>query len=93
MKFKVLLINLVFYLNLFAQINYKYPKIIYPSPLANSFTRYGEIPIDFSTGIPKIEIPIYTIKGKKLSLPISISYHGSGIKVNDIASEMVWDGY
>lgn len=50
--------------------------------------RYGEIPVDYSTGIPNIDIPIYKIEGKQLSLPISISYHASGIKVHDIASEV-----
>jgi YD repeat-containing protein len=62
------------------------PKITPPSPTAQAFMRYGEIPIDYSTGVPSIEVPIYTIQGKKLQLPISISYHASGIKVNDIAS-------
>ncbi|MNQ09893.1 hypothetical protein D3C85_227160 [compost metagenome] len=64
------------------------PKIIPPVPTAQNFMRYGEIPVDYSTGIPNIEIPIYTIKGNKISLPISISYHASGIKVDDIASEI-----
>lgn len=64
------------------------PTIIPPSPTAQNFMRYGEIPVDHSTGVPKIEIPIYTVKGRKLELPISISYHASGIKVNDVASEV-----
>ncbi|WP_378103599.1 hypothetical protein [Chryseobacterium sp. sg2396] len=68
--------------------NLQLPTIISPSPVAQNFMRYGEIPIDYSTGVPKIEIPIHTIQGKKLSLPISISYHSSGIKVYDIPSEV-----
>lgn len=68
--------------------NLQLPTIIPPSPTAQNFMRYGEIPVDYSTGVPKIEIPIYTIKGKQLELPISISYHASGIKVNDISSEI-----
>lgn len=64
------------------------PTIIPPSPQAQAFMRYGEIPVSHSTGVPNIEIPIYTIEGKNLKLPISISYHASGIKVNDVASEV-----
>ncbi|HEX2846417.1 MAG TPA: DUF5977 domain-containing protein [Chitinophagaceae bacterium] len=64
------------------------PTIIPPSPTAQTFTRYGEIPVDYSTGVPSIDIPIYTVEGKQLKVPISISYHASGIKVNDIASEV-----
>ena len=68
--------------------NLQLPTIVPPSPAAQNFMRYGEIPVDYSTGVPKIEIPIYTIQGKKLSLPISISYHASGIKVYDVPSEV-----
>jgi hypothetical protein len=62
------------------------PRVIPPSPDAQAFMRYGEIPVDYSTGVPSISIPIYEIKSGKLSLPISLSYHASGIRVNDIAS-------
>lgn len=64
------------------------PTINPPSPTAQAFMRYGEIPVDYSTGVPNIEIPIFTLEGKKLKIPISISYHASGIKVNDVASEV-----
>ena len=68
--------------------NYQLPKIIPPSPTAQTFMRYGEIPVDYSTGVPNIDISIYTLEGNKLKVPISISYHASGIKVNDVASEV-----
>lgn len=64
------------------------PTIVPPSPTAQNFMRYGEIPVDYSTGVPKIQIPIYTVKGKNLELPIYVSYHASGIKVSDVSSEV-----
>ncbi|MDR6969108.1 YD repeat-containing protein [Flavobacterium arsenatis] len=64
------------------------PTIIPASPTSQTFMRYGEIPVDYSTGVPNIDIPIYTLEGTKLKVPISISYHASGIKVQDIASEV-----
>lgn len=92
LKHKSLLVGLIIFMNVFingqtAQ-NYQLPNIIKPSPVAQNFMRYGEIPVDFSTGIPKIEIPIYTVEGKQLKFPISISYHASGIKVSDVPSEI-----
>jgi YD repeat-containing protein len=60
--------------------------IIPPSPNAASLGRYGELPVGGYTGNPSISIPIYEINTGKLSLPISISYHAGGIKVEDIAS-------
>uniref|UniRef100_A0AAU6WRU1 YD repeat-containing protein n=1 Tax=Chryseobacterium endophyticum TaxID=1854762 RepID=A0AAU6WRU1_9FLAO len=86
--FKVLLLFISIVTNGQSSQNYQLPQIIPASPQAQNFMRYGEIPVDFSTGVPNIDIPLYTIKGKKLTLPLSISYHASGIKVNDIASEV-----
>ncbi|MGC4101142.1 DUF5977 domain-containing protein [Ferruginibacter sp.] len=66
--------------------DYAMPKITPPSPTAAAFARYGEIPVDISTGVPSIEIPVYTVTSRKLSVPLSLSYHASGIKVNDIST-------
>jgi hypothetical protein len=73
-------------INLIGQINNISDRIIPPTPDAQNFIRYGEIPVDISTGVPKIEIPLYDVRCGKLEIPISISYHASGIKVKDIAS-------
>ncbi len=89
--YKILLILLllkIIVLNGQSSQNYQLPKILHSSPQAQNFERYGEIPVDHSTGVPNINIPLYTIKGRKLTLPLSISYHASGIKVNDVASEV-----
>jgi hypothetical protein len=56
------------------------------APTTAAFTRYGDIPVDLSTGVTAINIPIYTLKENGINIPISISYHASGIKVNDVAS-------
>src|SRR5437773_2760842 len=55
-----------------------------PSPTAASFGRFGDIPVSLYTGTPEIRIPLFTAKGKTLQLPIALSYHASGIKVDDI---------
>lgn len=62
------------------------PKVIPPSPDAAALGKYGSTPVGLHTGIPSISIPLYTVKSGGLELPISISYHASGIKVNEIAS-------
>lgn len=62
------------------------PKLIPPSPDAAALGKYGQIPVDKSTGIPQISIPLYEIKTPRFSLPISLSYHASGIKVEEISS-------
>lgn len=56
------------------------------SPEATQFLRYGEYPVNLSTGLVDIKIPIYEIKVGEFELPIDIGYHPSGIKVEDEAS-------
>ncbi|PWG77983.1 nucleotidyl transferase family protein [Pararcticibacter amylolyticus] len=50
------------------------------SPNAASLGMYGQIPISYFTGLPRIEIPLHTISQRDLSVPISLSYHASGMR-------------
>ena len=56
------------------------------SSQASDFLKFGTFQMDYSTGVPKIGIPLYEVKLGNYVLPISINYHASGIKVQDIAS-------
>jgi hypothetical protein len=60
--------------------------LIPPSPNAAALGKYADIPVSLYTGVPNINIPIHEVVVGDLKLPISISYHASGIKVDDIAS-------
>ena len=61
-------------------------KVSIASPNAASLGKYGDIPISYNTGIPQISIPIYTAESGSLKLPISLSYHASGMKAGETAS-------
>lgn len=63
-----------------------YSDVTIASPTAASLGKYADIPVNHFTGVPQISIPIYTIKEGPLSLPISLSYHASGLKVWEPAS-------
>jgi YD repeat-containing protein len=56
------------------------------TPNAASIWKFGAMPVSLYTGIPNIQIPLYEIVVKDFKLPISLSYHASGIKVEDISS-------
>jgi YD repeat-containing protein len=56
------------------------------SPNAASLGKYSDIPINYNTGIPNISIPVYDIKECDITLPISLSYHAGGIRVQEEAS-------
>lgn len=71
------------------QDNYYLKNVIPPSPDAAALGKYAEWPVNLNTGVPNINIPLYELKGRTLSVPISLSYHASGIKVGEVAS---WAG-
>ncbi|MHB9054874.1 MAG: hypothetical protein ACYC2P_01800 [Paludibacteraceae bacterium] len=56
------------------------PSVVPVSPEAASITKYTSYPVDYSTGIPDISIPLYEIKVGDIYLPITLSYHSSGLK-------------
>lgn len=56
------------------------------SPTVSELGKYGEMPVSLFTGIPDISIPLYNIELDGNNLPITLNYHASGIKVNQIAS-------
>lgn len=58
--------------------------VIPPSPTASSLGRYGNIPVNMYTGVPAISIPLFNLQGKSVSVPIAVSYHASGIRVQDV---------
>lgn len=59
------------------------PKVIPPSPTASALIKYADVPVSYSTGVPQIKIPIHTISGKEVTLPIELSYHAGGMKVGE----------
>ena len=66
--------------------NSPYSQVSIASPTAASLGKYADIPVNYHTGIPEVNIPLYTIKEGPLTLPISLSYHGGGVPVMEPAS-------
>ncbi|MEL7339429.1 MAG: hypothetical protein AAGM67_03005, partial [Bacteroidota bacterium] len=60
--------------------------VVHPAPNAASLGKYGDIPVSYHTGLPSVQVPIFTVQDGSLSLPISLSYHASGIRVEETAS-------
>lgn len=59
-------------------------RVFPPSPTAASLGRYGEVPVTMYSGIPNINIPLFELESTKLSLPVSMSYQATGVKVEEI---------
>ncbi|TXN36136.1 hypothetical protein FVB32_16390 [Flagellimonas hymeniacidonis] len=58
------------------------------SPEAEAFTKYGNTSVSLYTGTPNISVPLYTHKGRELDLPMGLTYDASGIKVEQMASQV-----
>ena len=87
---KILFLFLLFFQSAVIKAQLDTKNIIPLSPNASAIARYGEVPVSLYTGVPEISVPIYTISGRKLNLPLQLSYHAGGNKVESIAS---WVGF
>jgi|GEM_PF-5119746 len=85
---KKIIIYLIFSL-IGSQLNAQivdFDKIVPPTPEAAHLQSEIKVPVDNSTGIPNISIPLFTIKTNNISVPVYLSYHASGIKVGQLSS-------
>lgn len=72
---------LLFSVGLFGQ-TLELPKNI-QSPNASSLGKYGDIPMNLSTGRANVNVPIYSLNDANIPLDISLSYDTGGVLVND----------
>lgn len=64
-------------------------KAIVPStPNAAALGKFGDIPVGNYTGTSSVSIPIYSLKIGEFQLPVTLAYHGGGVKVEDMASDV-----
>ena len=61
------------------------PNFTQPAPTSASLAKYAQIPVSTYTGIPQIAVPIFNIKVRDISVPISLSYHAGGVRVEEEA--------
>ena len=59
------------------------------TPNVYALAKYGDVPVDYSSGTPNIGIPLMSISDKDISVDVSLSYHATGIKVDQ---EATWVG-
>jgi Family of unknown function (DUF5977) len=71
------------------QPQYFEPALMPRSPTTTAFEKYGTYQVNEFTGLPDISIPLYTIDAGGFKIPITLSYHASGIKLSEAAS---WAG-
>ncbi|MBO9728862.1 MAG: hypothetical protein J7623_09515 [Chitinophaga sp.] len=62
------------------------PSTFYPPPVnAATMNKGGDVSVNLSSGTPNVVIPLFNVKSRTLSLPVTLNYASSGIKVNEAA--------
>lgn len=59
-------------------------KIVSASPEASTIAMYQNYPLDFVSGLPNIEIPLFDVKTRAGILPFKLSYHVGKIKPSEL---------
>ncbi len=65
------------------------PNVIPPSPEAAMLMKFTDVPVSAYTGTADINVPIYNISARGISVPIGLSYHTGGIRLEE---EATWVG-
>jgi len=86
---KILLLVLLYSTSFFAQEENQLPNFTVPSPQAFEFTKYGNVSTNESSGQVNLSIPVYSYNVDDINLPISLSYSGGGVKVDQMTT---WTG-
>lgn len=63
-------------------------KFVPLSPTATQMNKFSDIPINYSTGVVDISIPLLDVAGKTIQVPIGLRYSGGGVKVNDPSNKV-----
>ena len=64
------------------------PEYMPQAPNAQAIARAIDIPVNHYTGIPNISIPLYNIEVGDLSVPITLTYQGGGIRPSQEATSV-----
>ena len=82
---------LIFICTFFASISFAQPNSQFnalPSPDAYNLGKYYDLPVDKSNGLPNIAVPLTNVQIGSLNLPLSTSYHSTGLRVSDVSSNV-----
>jgi hypothetical protein len=71
------------------QNRYTLPQVTPRSPNAASIGKYGEVPVSLGNGMANFSVPLIQAKTNGIDLSVGISYHGNGLRPDEIPS---WAG-
>lgn len=70
----------------------KLPDFVQPTPEVSALLKADNLSVNYATGSPNISIPIGSLSVNGISLPVTLSYNSTGVKVDEYSS-MVGNGW
>lgn len=61
-------------------------RLVPPAPTTAGLGTYGSLPVDLNAGVVTVNVPLGEATGRSLTLPVSLSYRTTGIRVEEVAS-------
>jgi hypothetical protein len=58
------------------------------TPGVSALERFLDMPVSLHTGVHDVTIPVFQIPMKNFSIPIALKYNSSGIRVEDVATDV-----
>ena len=83
---KIYFISIILYQSIMFSQEMNLPNLTPPSPEAFAISKYGDIQLNENSGFVTQNIPLYEYQAGQLKLPISASYQGAGVKVDDVST-------
>ena len=68
------------------EVNNHLPDIYPLTPNSSALAKFGDFPVSHYNGTADVSIPLYTIQVGDLTVPITLRYNTSGIRVSEVAS-------
>ena len=69
------------------------PEVLPASPEASKLAAYISYPVSLANGLVQTSIPLYEIVDGDIRIPITLSYHASGLKANMRSGHWLGDGW
>lgn len=63
-------------------------RVVPQEPNIASLFKFNTIPVNEYTGVPRINIPMYTLQEDDMQVPIALAYHSGGIRVGEESSNV-----
>jgi len=86
--FRIFIFHWAFFLSASAQTAPMNLDVFPATPNAAALAKFGNTPVSLATGVPSINVPIYSYSRNGLNLNVSLDYHAGGIRVEEVASDV-----